>query len=140
MESSNSCERIIDANLNRSKEALRVVEDILRFNYDDEDLATQAKSIRAALGTIAKQHIKTIAHRDTQNDCLTQVTLNEEKKRESLFDILIANFKRAQESLRVLEEVFKLVNVEGSLLSKQLRYKTYISVSYTHLTLPIYSV
>lgn len=126
MESSNSCERIIDANLNRSKEALRVVEDILRFNYNDEDLATQAKSIRAALGTIAKQHIKTIAHRDTQNDCLTQVTLNEEKKRESLFDILIANFKRAQESLRVLEEVFKLVNVESSLLSKQLRYKTYI--------------
>ncbi|MGE4547860.1 MAG: thiamine-phosphate pyrophosphorylase [Desulfurella sp.] len=126
MESSNSCERIIDANLNRSKEALRVVEDILRFNYNDEDLATQAKSIRATLGTIAKQHIKTIAHRDTQNDCLTQVTLNEEKKRESLFDILIANFKRAQESLRVLEEVFKLVNVESSLLSKQLRYKTYI--------------
>jgi thiamine-phosphate pyrophosphorylase len=126
MESSNSCERIIDANLNRSKEALRVVEDVLRFNYDDEDLATQVKSIRANLGTIAKKHIKTIAHRDTQNDCLTQVTLNEEKERESLFDILIANFKRAQESLRVLEEVFKLVNLESSLLSKQLRYKTYI--------------
>jgi uncharacterized protein HemY len=55
MESSNSCERIIDANLNRSKEALRVVEDVLRFNYDDEDLATQVKSIRANLGTIAKK-------------------------------------------------------------------------------------
>jgi len=126
MESSNSCERIIDANLNRSKEAFRVVEDVLRFNYDDEDLATQVKSIRANLGTLAKKHIETIAHRDTQNDCLTQVTLNEEKERESLFDILIANFKRAQESLRVLEEVFKLVNLESSLLSKQLRYKTYI--------------
>lgn len=126
MEAISACERIIDANLNRSKEALRVVEDILRFNYNDEDLATQLKSVRANLGNIAKKHARTIAHRDTQNDCLTQVTLNEERKRESLFDVLIANFKRAQESMRVLEEVFKLVNLESSLLSKQLRYKTYI--------------
>lgn len=126
MESSSACERIIDANLNRSKEALRVVEDILRFNYDDDDLATQTKGIRAHLGSIAKKYIKTIAHRDTQNDCLTQVTLPEEKERESLFDILIANFKRAQESLRVLEEVFKLVSIESSLMCKQSRYKTYI--------------
>lgn len=126
MESSGSCERIIDANLNRSKEALRVVEDIIRFDYDDEELSTFSKSIRMRLGALAKKHIDSIAHRDTQNDCLTQVTLKEEKFRSSLFDVLIANFKRAEESLRALEEVFKLVDIESALVCKQARYDTYI--------------
>ena len=126
MESSAACKRIIDANLNRSKEALRVVEDIIRFEYDDEELSTFSKSIRALLGSIAKKHIDSIEHRDTQNDCLTKVTLKEEKNRDSLFDVLIANFKRTEESLRVLEEVFKLINIDSSLLCKQARYDTYI--------------
>ncbi len=126
MESSCACQRIIDANLNRSKEALRVVEDILRFEYDDLDLAKYSKSIRLEIGTIAKKHYEAIAYRDTQNDTLTSVTLKEESNRASLFDVLSANFKRAQESLRVLEEVFKLVDSQSSLLSKQIRYKAYI--------------
>lgn len=126
MESSTACKRIIDANLNRTKEALRVTEDIIRFEYDDVDLATSLKSLRLEVGAIAKTYYDTIAFRDTQNDCLTKVTLEKEKERTSLFEILIINFKRAQESMRVLEEVFKLLDTESSALCKQIRYKTYI--------------
>lgn len=126
MESSAACKRIIDANLNRTKEAFRVTEDIVRFEYDNTDLATSLKSLRLEVGNIGKTYYDTIAFRDTQNDCLTNVTLEKEKKRTSLFEILIINFKRAQESLRVLEEVFKLLDTESSALCKQIRYKTYI--------------
>ncbi len=126
MESSGSCKRIIDANLNRSKEALRVVEDIIRFEFDDEELSVFSKNTRMLLGSLAKKYIDFIAYRDTQNDCLTQITLKEEKLRNSLFDVLIANFKRAEESLRVLEEVFKLIDSESALICKQARYNTYI--------------
>ncbi len=126
METSSACQRIIDANLNRSKEALRVIEDILRFEYDDRELATYTKSIRLEIGSIAQKHYDSIAYRDTQNDTLTSVTLKEESSRASVFDIISANFKRAQESLRVLEEIFKLLDSKSSLLSKQIRYKTYI--------------
>ncbi|MGB9755591.1 MAG: thiamine-phosphate pyrophosphorylase [Desulfurella sp.] len=126
MESSAACKRIVDANLNRAKEAFRVAEDIIRFEYNDANLSTLLKSLRLEVGSIAKKYYDTIAFRDTQNDCLTKVTLEKEKKRISLFEILIINFKRAQESLRVLEEVFKLLDIENSALCKQIRYKTYI--------------
>ena len=45
--------------------------------------------------------------------------------RESLQDLQIANLKRAQESSRVLEECFKLIDFEISELFKVIRYELY---------------
>ena len=39
--------------------------------------------------------------------------------------ILIANFKRAQESSRVLEEFCKLISIEDSETFKYIRYELY---------------
>jgi len=106
--------RIIDANINRYKEGIRVVEDILRY-YFSSPLSKELKSLR---------HIKIpnykefLLQRDAVNDILKK-TISSEKKRESLEDIVIANFKRAQESARVLEEIFKIKDIQFSKMFKK---------------------
>jgi thiamine-phosphate pyrophosphorylase len=112
--------RIIDANINRYKEGIRVVEDILRY-YFSSPLSKELKSLR---------HIKipnykgSLLQRDAVNDILKKTT-SSEKKRESLEDVVIANFKRAQESARVLEEIFKLIDINISEEFKKARYSLY---------------
>jgi len=65
-----------------------------------------------------------LLQRDAVNDILKK-TISSEKKRESLEDIVIANFKRAQESSRVLEEMLKLSNAKKSETFKHIRYELY---------------
>ena len=112
--------RTIDANLNRFKEGIRVVEDILRYEYNSP-LAKELKEIR---------HIKIpnydeiIKHRDSLNDILKPST-KDELKRDSIKDIIISNLKRAQESARVLEEIYKILDKNTSETFKNARYKLY---------------
>src|SRR5207245_429034 len=42
-------ERLIDANVNRASEALRVLEDVARFQLDDAKVAVKLKDIRSSL-------------------------------------------------------------------------------------------
>ncbi len=112
--------RTIDANFNRYKEGIRVVEDILRYEFDSP-LAKELKKLR---------HIKLpnyeeiIQKRDSLNDILKTST-KEEQNRNTLKDIIIANLKRAQESARVLEEIFKITNKNLSEKFKNSRYFLY---------------
>ena len=112
--------RTIDANLNRFKEGIRVVEDILRYEYNSP-IAKELKNLR---------HIKIpnydeiIKHRDSMNDILKPST-KDELKRDSIKDIIISNLKRAQESARVLEEIYKILDKNTSETFKNARYKLY---------------
>ena len=110
--------RVIDANLNRLKEGLRVVEDIKRYVFDDAKLAYKIKSLRHKAKIPQKEFLK---FRNSQNDVLKTSTKSEQE-RSNLDEIITANFKRAQESARVLEECFKLINLE---LFKSIRYDLY---------------
>lgn len=115
-------ERLIDANLNRLKEGLRVIEDICRYIHDDTTLTPQIKTLRHQLQNAYSK--ERLTHRDIEGD--TQKTsIKSELTRNSLDDLVIANFSRAQESSRVLEESFKLTQTELSELFKQIRYKLY---------------
>jgi len=115
-------ERLIDANLNRLKEGLRVIEDICRYVHDDKLLTPKIKTLRHELQyAYSKKRLK---YRDIEGD--TQKSSREsELKRESLDDLVIANISRAQESSRVLEEVFKLQSIELSERFKKIRYALY---------------
>ncbi|QCD45638.1 thiamine-phosphate pyrophosphorylase [Campylobacter mucosalis] len=113
--------RVIDANLNRLKEGLRVVEDIKRYGFNDKALAIKIKTLRHKAKIPQNDFIK---FRDSTNDVLKSST-KDEQKRADLNDIITANFKRAQESARVLEECFKIVNLEYSELFKSIRYELY---------------
>ena len=113
--------RVIDANLNRLKEGLRVAEDIKRFVFDDADFARAIKILRHKAKIPAYEYLK---FRDAACDVL-RPSAKPEQIRENLQDVITANFKRAQESARVLEECFKLLNLEYSELFKSVRYELY---------------
>ncbi len=123
---SEKIERIIDANLNRAREGLRVVEDMARFVLYDKELTESAKNMRSEISAIQKKHGYFLNFRDTEGDVGTVLNSAIESKRESLTDITEANIKRVEESLRVLEEMFKLIDSESSLKFKRMRYKCYI--------------
>lgn len=114
--------RLIDANLNRLKEGIRVVEDIFRYIYDNKDISKKLKELRH-LAKIEDYEIF-LKYRDIVNDVLKE-SIKSEKNRGNLKDIILANLKRAQESARVLEESFKLIDTKKSEIFKKIRYELY---------------
>ena len=114
--------RLIDANLNRLREGIRVVEDIFRYRYDDKQTALKLKELRHL--SRLDNYIELLETRDIKNDVLRS-SIKSEQNREDLYSILIANFKRAQESARVLEEFTKLISIKDSENFKYIRYELY---------------
>ena len=114
--------RLIDANLNRLREGIRVVEDIFRYIYNNKEISTKLKSLRHLART--QNYYELLETRDVENDVLRE-SIKSEQNREDLNSIVIANFKRAQESSRVLEELTKLSSIEDSENFKYIRYELY---------------
>ena len=114
--------RLVDANLNRLREGIRVVEDIFRYIYNDKQTAIKLKELRHKART--NNYIELLETRDVKNDVL-RASIKSEQNRSDLNSILIANFKRAQESSRVLEEFCKLISIEDSENFKYIRYELY---------------
>jgi thiamine-phosphate pyrophosphorylase len=120
--------RIIDVNLNRLREALRVVEEYYRFGAGDEAKAASLKGLRHGLQAIqeAVGRERLLACRDTANDPFADVNRPEELSRRTLADAVSANLKRAQEAARVLEEYVKLLNLPDACeQAKQTRFALY---------------
>ena len=114
--------RVVDANLNRLKEGIRVIEDIARYSYNNKVIASKLKTLRHH-GNI--DDTTTLLHsRESHNDVL-RTTTQSEMNRATLEDIIIANYKRAQESSRVLEELYKLIDPILSERFKTIRYDLY---------------
>lgn len=114
--------RVVDANLNRLREGIRVVEDIMRYKENSKDIASRLKLLRHKAQI--KETVELLKYRDSINDVLRN-TIKSELNRTNINSIIIANFKRAQESSRVLEELYKLHNVEYSENFKYIRYELY---------------
>lgn len=121
--------RIVDANSNRTREALRVVEDILRFSLEDGRLAAALKAERHRVARFCDQvtgrGLKGLEARDTAGDPGRDSMSPSEGSRRNLYEILLSNFRRAEESLRVLEEVTKLVDVGLARSLKRTRFRVY---------------
>jgi thiamine-phosphate pyrophosphorylase len=99
--------RILDANLNRAREALRVLEDIARFHHDDAAAAALLKEARHAIDAQARPLGRELLQsRDSVRDVGRDGDLPVEEAR-SVREILAANLKRAGEALRSIEEVAK---------------------------------
>ena len=114
--------RVVDANLNRLKEGIRVIEDIARYVHNDKELATSLKNLRHQCRIEPLEEL--LASRDSVNDVL-RPTIQSEMNRTDLRSIVIANYKRAQESSRVLEELYKIVEPSLSERFKNIRYELY---------------
>jgi len=119
--------RIIDANLNRVKEGLRVCEEITRFILDNHKFTVDLKKIRHEINEIIRKVYPTstlIKERNSDGD-VGRKNSRGERKRVSCKDIFWANIQRVKESLRVLEEFSKLKDEKAALCFKRLRYKVY---------------
>jgi len=115
--------RIVDANLNRCREGLRVVEDSLRYVLNDGVLYKKVRNIRHNADKILRRsYASLIKERDSVKDSGRKMP---ETSKKDLPSIIIANFKRAQESLRVLEEYSKTLYPELASLFKAQRYAAY---------------
>ncbi len=119
--------RIIDANFNRAREALRVVEEYCRFVLSNKTFSGESKQIRHELSSeISKlDHDKLIAARDTTSDVGIGQTVEKQLYRTSLTDCFIANSKRLSEALRVLSETCRPISPAIAETLEQLRYRAY---------------
>lgn len=120
--------RIIDANLNRAAEGLRVVEDIARFYFNSEEFSRKLKFFRHRLRKkMLDLNPKLIFLRDSKNDIgltVSRQTRLDDKK--NCLDLVSSNFKRIQEALRTIEENLKVVSqYKRSKSIEKLRFEIY---------------
>ncbi|MDP3025043.1 MAG: thiamine-phosphate pyrophosphorylase [candidate division Zixibacteria bacterium] len=120
--------RIIDANLNRAREGLRVVEEVARFIWEDEKLSKGLKNLRHKLTKISQENFDQkllLLCRDSQGDLGAKGMGFYEGKRKDVKNIVQANLRRTEEALRVLEEFGKIIKKGSAEEFKNLRFKLY---------------
>lgn len=120
--------RVVDANLNRSGEALRVVEDSLRFAICDASLTSACKNLRHELSGLASEirnRARPESARDAAGDVGATTNLPGEYVRTDIRQIVDANFSRAREALRTLEEFCKTLDSTWGMQLEKLRYRVY---------------
>lgn len=124
----NNVFRILDANFNRLREALRVLEEYYRLFDPKKEYALTLKDLRHLL-TVMESGIGIsllLQFRDTLSDPFAKGVSHSEMKRESIKALVRANMKRAQEACRVIEEYSKLVSGSTCASSaKSLRFSLY---------------
>ena len=121
--------RIVDANFNRSREGLRVCEDIARFIMNSSALTKELKALRHGISGIIRSSPEMaedlLESRNPSGDCGKIPDFKIEIPRREANDIFTANIERVKESIRVLEEFFKLVDIKLSAKFSRLRFKAY---------------
>lgn len=120
--------RIIDANINRCKEGLRVCEEVARFVLQNQGLTAQFKKIRHEIDSLSPKiaDLKSrLQERKAYSDVGRQIKSFAELKRKDFGDIFFANIQRVKESVRVLEEFVKLKDSKIALNFKYIRYRIY---------------
>lgn len=119
--------RIIDANINRAKEGLRVCEDIMRLIVENKSNTFKLKKIRHGISQILTDSkisgYELLKYRDSIADVGRKVKSMSSKKR--IGEIFMANSQRVKEALRVLEELFCIFDDKVSLKFQDLRFKFY---------------
>ncbi|OWK41938.1 thiamine phosphate synthase [Fimbriiglobus ruber] len=119
--------RVVDANLNRAREAFRVLDDYCRFVLDDRVLTEEVKAMRHDLAAASARipPALLLAARNTPGDVGTDVTAGGEYARESPSQVAAVNLKRAQEALRSIEEYGKVFGPELGRAVEAVRYRAY---------------
>ena len=119
--------RILDANFNRAREALRVAEDCGRFALNDPAVTAMAKNLRSELQEVYSDMpaAEFITSRDTPGDIGTELTSPTEPERQDLADVATAACKRLTESLRTIEGYAKFIAPAHRLTLERMRYDAY---------------
>ena len=119
--------RVVDASANRAGEALRVLEDVLRFGFDDLHLTGLAKDLRHDLAAVLSREglRRRIVVRDVGGDVGAGMEAAAALGRGGMADLLAANAARAAQALRSLQECAAVVDPEAAAAFEALRYRLY---------------
>ena len=119
--------RIIDANFNRSREALRVMEEYCRFGLNHAALSAQAKQCRHQLCRSMKgiDPRKLLSNRDVDGDVGRELKVTGQLQRQSLEDCFTAAAKRASEALRALAESTQTIDPAIAAMMEKIRFEVY---------------
>lgn len=133
--------RIADANFNRLGEGLRFLEEVTRFVLNDATLTFELKQLRHNLsprGISLKAEL--LSARESEADVGAGSAISDHPSGRTIVEAAVANARRAEESLRVLEELsktpgiimtdaavyqnarFKLYTLEKHIISRLMRY------------------
>ncbi len=115
--------QLIDANLDRAREGIRVIEDWCRFGLKRKDLVITLKNCRQKLGANHKDTYKEA--RSIHADPGVELGHPLQAQRHRPLKIVFANCARAQEALRVIEEFSRESNHQLSKISSEIRYELY---------------
>ncbi len=115
--------QIIDANLDRAREGLRVLEDWARFGLGKDTYVEKIKNFRQILG---KNHLEIYKqNRNKIEDHSKGLTHFEQFNRKTPEQIISSNAGRVQEALRVIEEFSRIHNEKLSKIASEIRYEIY---------------
>jgi thiamine-phosphate pyrophosphorylase len=118
--------RVLDANANRAREALRVLEDCARFVLNSVELCGGLKHLRHDLTEILRPWLaEAMIQRDTPADVGTGVKTDAEQTRPDVRAVAVAGGKRLGEALRTIEEFLKTVDSGAAGKIESLRYRFY---------------
>ncbi len=119
--------RIIDANLNRSQEGLRVCEEVIRFMFNDACLTKNLRDLRhnvaCTVNSLPLNIKELLGARNVRFDVGKNLT--RDNKIKNYRGVFMANIKRAEEALRVLEEFSHILDKGKSSAFQGLRFKLY---------------
>jgi len=120
--------RIIDVEINRITEGLRVLEDLARFKWEDPQLSIKLKEMRNQIArSVNCFKTQLITARNAEHDLGLELSQTLQLDHKTiLVELVTANFKRIQEGLRSLEEHFKILDYyEQAKKYEKLRFQTY---------------
>jgi thiamine-phosphate pyrophosphorylase len=113
MDSLNQTLRIVDASLNRIGESLRLLEDIARLLLNDALLTKRLKTMRHELAIKDLSVKKSLLQaRDSEGDVGIDIEVKQQDKEKELPATIVSNTRRVQESLRVIEELAKIPDID----------------------------
>lgn len=128
--------RVIDANLNRAAEGLRVAEDVTRFHWNLPGLAGELKELRHRLLALGRQDparsLALVSSRDVAGDVGRALgvagptgRLAPARGEANLAFVAESNLERAREALRVLEELSRDERPAEAAEFEAIRYRLY---------------
>ncbi|MCU0916707.1 MAG: thiamine phosphate synthase [Planctomycetes bacterium] len=119
--------RIIDANFNRAREALRVMEEYCRFVLNSGTLSERVKKLRHELCAVVGRLDagKLLAGRDTVGDVGVGQKVEGQLGRTTVKDCFVAAARRLTEALRALAETVQIEDRAVADAVERLRYDAY---------------
>ncbi len=118
--------RILDVNLNRLDESLKLIEDTVRFGIENNEMLMEMRKVRRDFLDLklALPQPAIIGSRQSKHDLGRKQRFDTSEKRE-ISDLLLANLARAKESARIVEEILKTVKPRLRSRAKSIRFQLY---------------